>query len=312
MNAPWFSFSFPDFCFAFVSIVLEGIPFILLGTLISGLIDQFLPSRTMTRFLPKNVFLGLCISAGMGMVFPMCECGIVPVIRRLVSKGLPVSNAVAYMLAAPIVSPIVAISTFAAFRGQSAPEMTVMRLGVGFFVAVIAGLAVHNLPLRWVVKDSVLAGVLAKEGGGGSASGPTGGILTRLGMALQVAVKDFFDVTVFFVIGVAVASLFSTSVNKEIILPLASNIWVATASMMGFATLLSLCSTSDAFIAATFVTFPATAKLAFLVFGPMFDFKLLFIYRVVFRKRFIAGLAVGLFILVGLIFVRLSFMNQYL
>ena len=111
---------------------------------------------------------------------------------------------------------------------------------------------------------------------------------------------------VYFVFGVAVASVFSTAVNQEVILPLALNDWLATASLMGFAALLSLCSTSDAFIAATFIAFPGVAKLAFMVFGPMMDLKLLFIYSAVFKKRFVIGLAVGLFVLIGLICVRLS------
>ncbi len=298
---PWFTFSFTDFAYAFLSVLLEGVPFILLGTILSGIIDEFLPSKVMVRFLPKNVFLGVCLSGAMGMVFPMCECGIVPVIRRLMRKGLPVSNAIAYMLAAPIVNPIVALSTYAAFRGQGAAEFTALRLGLGFFVAVLVAFAVHNLPVRSVLKEGILAG-----GGGEHDHSHGGGGLLRIGNALRVAVKDFMDVMVYFVLGVAVSALFSTSVNQEIIMPLALNDWLAVFSLMGLAVILSLCSTSDAFIAATFVAFPAVAKLAFLVLGPMFDLKMLFIYSAVFKKRFVAGLGIGLFILIGLICVRLA------
>lgn len=298
---PWFTFSFPDFAYAFLSVLLEGVPFILLGTILSGIIDEFLPSKVMVRFLPRNVFLGVCLSGVMGLVFPMCECGIVPVIRRLMRKGLPVSNAIAYMLAAPIVNPIVALSTYAAFRGQGAAEMTALRLGLGFFVAVLVAFAVHNMPVRSVLKEGILA-----DDGGDHDHSRGGGALLRVGNALRVAVKDFTDVMVYFVLGVAISAVFSTSVNQEIIMPLALNDWLAVFSMMGLAVILSLCSTSDAFIAATFVAFPAVAKLAFLVLGPMFDLKMLFIYSAVFKKRFVAGLAVGLFVLIGLICVRLA------
>ena len=113
----------------------------------------------MVRLLPRNVFLGICLSGSMGLVFPMCECGVVPVIRRLINKGLPVSNAVAYMLAAPIVNPIVLLSTYAAFRGQNAAEITLLRLGIGYFVAIVVALAVHNLPLQAVLRRGVLANV---------------------------------------------------------------------------------------------------------------------------------------------------------
>jgi len=305
MNGPWFTFSFSDFSYAFLSVLLEGVPFILLGTLLSGLIDQFLPARVMVRFLPRNPFLGICMSAGMGIVFPMCECGVVPVIRRLMNKGLPLSNAVAYMLAAPIVNPIVALSTYAAFRGQNAADFTILRLGLGYFVAVLAALAVHNLPIGAVLRT----GVMAVTGAGTSDGRGPAGFLGRISAALRVAVADFLDVMVFFIFGVAVSSLFSTAMNQEVILPLALNPWLATFSLMGFAMILSLCSTSDAFIAATFVAFPGVAKLAFMVLGPMVDLKLLFIYSSVFKKRFVVGLALGLFVLVGLLCVRLSVLN---
>lgn len=303
----WFNFSLPDFAYAFLSVLLEGVPFLLLGTLISGLIDQFLPARWMTRWLPRNAYAGIGLSALLGLIFPMCECGIVPVIRRLMGKGLPVSNAVAYMLAAPVVNPLVAVSTWAAFRGQAAMEMVGLRLGVGWLVAALVGMAVHNLSLSLVIKPTVLAEVL--QGGAGSAAVRGGPWPKRLLLALRVSVKDFLDVLFYFVLGVAVASLLSTAVNQSLLLPLALDVWLATASLMGLSVLLSLCSTSDAFIAATFVTFPFVSKLAFMVLGPMFDLKLIFIYGAVFRKRFVFGLGVGLFILVGLICVRLSVLN---
>ncbi len=160
MENPWFTFSFTDFSYAFLSVLLEGVPFILIGTLLSGTIDEFLPSRVMVRLLPRNAFLGICLSGAMGLVFPMCECGVVPVIRRLIGKGLPISNAIAYMLAAPIVNPIVILSTYAAFRGQNAAEFTSLRLGVGYLVSVIVALAVHNLPSQSVLRrGSSLGGV---------------------------------------------------------------------------------------------------------------------------------------------------------
>lgn len=303
MDVPVFTFSLPDFAYAFLSVLLEGVPFILAGTLLSGFLDQFLPSRVMMRFIPRNPFLGACASAGMGLVFPMCECGVVPVIRRLLHKGLPLSNAFAYMLAAPVVNPIVAISTYAAFRGQAAGEMVSLRLGIAYMVAVLVAMAVHNLPSSQVARAGILGTVDAAAG-----AGPVG-FWRRVRAALHVAVNDFMDVMVYFVLGVGVSAVVSTGLNQEVLLPLALDDWLATASMMALAFVLSLCSTSDAFIAATFIAFPAVAKLAFLVYGPMLDLKLVFIYSSVFKKRFVAGLAVGLFVVVGLICVRLSILG---
>jgi uncharacterized membrane protein YraQ (UPF0718 family) len=305
VSAPWFSFSLPDFSYAFLSVLLEGLPFILLGTLLSGIIDQFLPSHLMTRLLPRNAFSAVCLGGLLGLVFPMCECGIVPVIRRLIAKGLPVSSAIAYMLAAPIVNPITALSTYAAFRGQGAAEFTILRLGLGFFVAVLGGLAVLNLPIGAVLKKTILESV--------TLCGPSGAHATsaqpfhrRLIRAMESGVQDFLDVMVYFIIGVGVASVFSTAVNQEVFLPLSMDDRLAIPAMMTIAGVLSLCSSSDAFIAATFVAFPAVAKLAFLVFGPMMDLKLAFIYSAIFTRRFVAALAIGLFVIIGLLCLRLS------
>lgn len=299
-----FRFSLSGFSYAFLSILLEGLPFLLLGTMISGVIDQFLPGRLMTRLLPRNAFAGALVSGLLGLVFPMCECGVVPIIRRLMSKGLPPSHAVTYMLSAPIVNPIVALSTYAAFRGQAPLETTLLRLSLGYGVAVAVGMAVHNLPLNLVLRPGVIADIAQPRGLPGCSE--AAGIAGRFWAALAVCVGDFLNMTVYFLLGAAAAALFSTSVNQDVIVPLATNDWLATGSLMVLAAMLCLCSTTDAFIAATFSMFPAVSKLAFLVFGPMVDLKLIFIYSSVFRKRFVLGLVIGLFVLIGLLCVRLQ------
>jgi hypothetical protein len=105
-------------------------------------------------------------------------------------------------------------------------------------------------------------------------------------------------------IGAAVAATFNTAVDQQIILPLALDPALSTIAMMAIAMVLTLCSTSDAFIAATFVSFPLFARMAFMVFGPMFDLKLFFLYSVLFKKRFVIGLGIGLFIAIGIISSR--------
>lgn len=288
----WFWFSLPDFAYSFLSVVLEGVPFILAGVLLSGLIDAFLPPRVLARLLPSNPAAGILIGGALGAVLPMCECGIVVVIRRLLQKGLPLPTAVAYMLAAPVVNPIVALSTFAAFRGQGALEMTLWRMGLAFGVATVVALIVLLLSRTFVLRPFLAGQEQATE-----TAVPPGG---RAAAAVRASVNDFLDVTLYFILGVAVATFFNTAVNQQVILPLAENLPLAVAGMMGLASLLSLCSTSDAFIAATFTAFPAAAKLAFLVFGPVVDLKLVFIYGLVFRRRFIVVLVLLLASLVWL------------
>jgi uncharacterized membrane protein YraQ (UPF0718 family) len=116
--------------------LLEGVPFILIGTLLSGVIDEFLPSKVMVRFLPRNALAGICLSGTMGLVFQMCECGGLHIVRRLIAEGLPLANAIAYMLAAPIVNPVVILSTYAAFEARM-PRSLLRPSSVGYFVSVI-------------------------------------------------------------------------------------------------------------------------------------------------------------------------------
>ena len=305
LASAWFTFSFADFQYAFLSILLEGLPFLLGGAILSGVLEEFLPQSMMTRLLPKNPRTAILVSGLLGVVFPVCECGIVPVVRRLLRKGLPVSCGVTYMLAAPIVNPLVILSTLAAFRGQGAWEMTILRFALGLSVAVLVGWVVSFFAPFSILRP----GLISTEHDHDHDHGGSGGMLDRLQNVALVATRDFLDVAVYFVIGAAAASLFSTAVNQEVILPLAANPPLAIVSLMGLASVLSVCSTTDAFIAATLTTFPMAAKLAFLVFGPMLDFKLLFLYGAAFSKRFILLLAVGLFAVIGLVCWRLSTLN---
>ena len=342
-----FSFHPQDFAFSFLSLLFEGVPFLLLGALASGLIEAFVPARWMTRLLPRSVFLATLLSGLLGLIFPMCECGIVPVIRRLIRKGLPASCAVTYMLSAPVISPVVIISTWAAFKGRNPEQMVLFRVALSFAVAVLVGLVVSRLRPQDYLAPEVIAESKPRRRAVSSALGrapePTAAaeVVTaetvsenperaqalaelerdlrptfagRVRLAIARAAADFLDVAVYLVIGAALTSVFNTSVPREAVMPLALNPWLSVFTMMGLAFSLALCSTSDAFVAATFAAttagsndgFPFAALLAFLTLGPMLDVKLIFLYRLVFRPRFIAMLALGLVLLIGLVCVRLS------
>jgi len=315
-----------DFALAFLSILFEGAPFILMGTLISGFIDVYLPPGTMERFLPKRRNLAIVVSGLMGIIFPVCECAVVPVIRRLVKKGLPVSCGITYMLAAPIVNPITALSTWKAFQGQGPAMMTSSRLLLGFLIAVAVGLIVSRMPIASVLKDKVLRSIDEPENPGGhddcghdhthdgccghhshkpAARGNHAHGDDRLVAAFRSAQKDFVEVGVYFAIGVAITALFNTGIapGAAWLDTLAGSLIGAPVALMALAFILSLCSTSDAFIAATLDKFSWGAKLAFLTYGPMMDVKLIFLYQTVMRKRFIFFLCVSLFLAIGAISV---------
>lgn len=315
----WFTFNVNDFAYSFLSVLFEGVPFLLLGSLISGLVDVFVSSERMQKIMPKNTAAAIGISGLLGLIFPMCECGSVIVIRRFIKKGLPLSSAVTYMLAAPIVSPLVALSTYAAFKGQSPEIMTSLRMGIGYLLAISVGFIVHQMKASTILQPAALGAPNTSRRAGLSFSAApsdqqqdfssivaTSSLPKKLLLAVQSATADFLDVAFYLIIGCAIASVFNTAVKQELILPLATNPPVAIVSLMGLAALLALCSTTDAFIAASFTTFPYAAKLAFLLFGPMFDLKLFWLYGVLFKRRFVALLAIFLFVVIALICWRIA------
>ena len=318
----------PDFSFLFLSILVEGAPFILLGTLISGFIDVYLPASAMDRLLPRNRTSAVLVSGLLGIIFPVCECAVVPVIRRLVKKGLPPACALTYMLAAPIVNPVTALSTASAFKEMPA-EMAGSRLLFGYLIAVMVGLILLRIPVSAVLKPKIVSELdrlqasRAKkrehhthdhehphdhehEHSHEHEHEPEKS--NRLIMALRAAMRDFVDVGIYFVIGITIVAVVNTPPPFDNAIPLrdiinrtSDSVWGAPSALMGLAFLLSLCSTSDAFIAASLIDFEPGALLAFLVFGPMMDVKLLFLYSTVLTKKFILYLAVGLFFVIGAI-----------
>lgn len=301
---------FGDLLMAFLSILFEGAPYIMIGTLLSGLIDAFLPSKLLERVLPKNKVLSTLIAGFLGLIFPVCECAVVPVIRRLVKKGLPLSCALTYMLSAPIMNPIVAISTLTAFKefervtgwatlGNA--SMTIARLSLGYLVAVIVGLLVLRFKPAQVLKASVVEDIEGAALETAHSHDLKTSFNAKLVHAMRTAMGDFLDTGMYFTIGVIITSAFNTQINQSILDSVASNHYLAIPSIMGLAFILSLCSTSDAFIAAPMASFSMAAKLAFLVFGPMMDIKLMFMYAAVFKSRMVIAMLLGTFILIAVL-----------
>ena len=299
-----------DILMAFLSILFEGAPYILVGTLLSGFIDAFLPAKLLDRLLPKNKILSTFAAGFLGLIFPVCECAVVPVVRRLVQKGLPLSCALTYLLSAPIINPIVIISTLTAFKEFQKVQgfgdigdasMTLARVSLGYVVAVFVGLVLMKRKPADVLTPGVLAGM---EGQGGGHEAPVG-FDAKLTHAMRTAMRDFLDTAMYFAIGVMITSVFNTQVDQSRIVAVAAHDYIAIPSMMGLAFVLALCSTSDAFIAAPMAMpisgFASAAKLAFLVLGPMLDIKLVFMYSSIFRKKFLVGFCVALFVIVGLL-----------
>ena len=287
-----------EFLRNFSSIIWEAFPFIVLGAVISGILEEIVPQQAITRFIPKNKILAVSLGCLLGLVFPMCECGIVPVMRRLLRKGLPLGTCIAYMMAGPIINVVVIGSTLIAFGPHNlALPVTGLRVGLGFIVALITGLLVNrmykkhgNSLLAPLARPHQDAGTSAKAGeeAANQPSSQNRSLMTRLGNISETALHDFKDIMVFLMLGSIIASLSKFWISPAQLKDLSSNYpSLSIVSMMGLAILMCLCSEADAFVAASFKTLHLSAKIAFLVLGPMFDLKLLMMFTRVFRKKLI-------------------------
>jgi uncharacterized protein len=296
-----------DLAISFVAIIAEAMPFMLLGSLVGGMIEVFVPQEWVQRSLGTRGYGAVFIAAGIGVLFPVCECAIVPVVRRLLHKGVPLSAAIAFLLGGPIVNPIVAGSTWLAYRGDW--EVVITRMIGGYAIAVTVALMMHILYRN---TDVLAEGAFAETAACGccghdhhAAAEPR--TVARIWTAVQHACDDFFDVGKFLVIGAFVAALARTAIGVDELRQLFSSPVLAIVLMMGLAIALNLCSETDAFIAAGFQgVLPHSAQMAFMVLGPMLDMKLLLMYLTLFRKRVILTLSILTFatVLVAMIFLH--------
>lgn len=286
-----------DFVLNFLSIFWEAMPFVVLGALIAGILEELLPQNLIARLMPRSALPAVVVGGLLGLVFPMCECGIVVVMRRLLKKGLPLSSCIAYMLAGPIVNVVVLLSTYVAF-GQHGigPEMVLLRGGMGFLTACVTGLVVHRMYKRYGNSLLTESAAPPKVKGLGlvddEPAAPKGSVFARLGRIAETSLHDVMDIAVFLLLGAALAALVKVFVTPDQVQTFSRELpYLAIPAMMFNSFVLCLCSEADAFVAASFTEMSVSSKLAFLVLGPMLDIKLLMMYTRVFRLRLIVTLA---------------------
>ncbi|WP_082840549.1 permease [Gemmata sp. SH-PL17] len=305
-----------DFLFRFSAVLWEAMPFVVLGALIAGILEEFLPQEFLTRLLPKSVLPAVMIGAVLGLLFPMCECGIVVVMRRLLRKGLPLSCCIAYMLAGPIINVVVIFSTWVAFRDHKiGPEMVGFRVGMAFVIACATGLIVHLQYKKY--GNALLTPLTAPpatppaETNEPVAEQPRQPFMQRLGNISATALHDFVDIMVFLILGsvlAAFARMYITENEIEVISR--DQPFLAIPAMMFLAVMMCLCSEADAFVAASFTKLHLSAKLAFLVLGPMLDLKLILMFTRVFRLRLIVTIATSVVILTLVLCIGLHLVYQ--
>ncbi|MBD2102187.1 permease [Leptolyngbya sp. FACHB-261] len=306
----------------FLSLIVEAMPFLLLGVILSGVLLLFIDERKLVANLPRHPLLGALAGGVMGFLLPVCECGNVPVARRLLMLGAPSSVAIGFLLAAPVVNPVVFWATWTAFRDQ--PEIALLRISFSLLIATLVGWVfsaqadltpllqpqmARSLSVRSVPSAS---SVDLLQGGTFFVQGETVAVATKpLGQRLQLlaanTVQEFRELGAVLLLGAAIATAVQVLVPREVVLSLGQGPISSIAAMMLLATIVSICSTVDSFFALSFAsTFTSGSLLAFLVFGPMIDLKTVALLLTVFKKRVV----LYLFLLAGqLTFLLTLFVN---
>ena len=302
----------------FTGIVLQAVPFMLLGALLSSALYTFVPDRLLIKIFPKKYGIGFLTALFAGAFFPVCECAAVPLMRSLIKKGVAMPIAVTFMLASPIVNPISIVSTLYAFPQQ--PSVAFYRLSFGLLIAFAIGLLLLFYPEEKYLKEDfdrepsvqphtfggvdtafrLATGRSAQNSRSEPQSDNFGSITAESKVQwLQVKVyallmhtcSEFFTTGPFLILGAFITALIRAAVPQELFSITSGSAAGSLLVMMLFAFVFSACSTSDAFIARSFLNrFPSGSILGFLVYGPMMDIKNLFMLLSLFKKRFVIEL----------------------
>ncbi len=301
---------------SFVSIILEALPFVLLGSLLGGLFEVFVPREWVVRLLPERKIYAILVAGALGLLLPVCECAVIPFTRRIVRKGVPFSTAVAYLLAGPIVNLLVGSATLMAYGWNW--KILWARMAFGYGVAVAVALVIDRFfPGHSALSNPTMEGVAScshgcdhdhdhdhahtHDHGHESASAhdhshshdqksahhhDARSRWKQLAEAINHAGDDFLQVGQFLVLGAFIASICQTVIPRHAFLTMSNAPPLAIMTMMGLAVVLNLCSGADAFVAASFRSvLPLSAQMGFMVLGPMLDLKLSAMYLSFIKKR---------------------------
>jgi uncharacterized membrane protein YraQ (UPF0718 family) len=301
--------SLPLLATSFFSMLIGAMPFIVVAAFASAVLEVFVSRDAIARLVPRRGILGVLVAPLLGLFIPMCECGIVPVSRRMIQKGVPASAAISLMLANPVLNPLSVYATYLAF--PFARQMVWLRMGMTYLVAVLIGLwmefsgwqgdlVLHRLPGG---TDSCAEGCGCdhhehdhEHDHGGHHHGRTAG--QKLQAVLEHAAGEFFDVLKYFIIGAGLAAISQALIDRALLEAIGRGPVLSVLVMIAFSYVLCVCSEADAFVAASFAsTFSPGALLAFLVSGPMTDIKNTLMMLSAFNRRFVIALNI---LIVGL------------
>ena len=269
----------------FCGVFVQALPFLVLGVVVSGLIAAFVSAERLARWLPRNPALAVAVAGVGGAALPGCECGSVPVARRLFGPGTSGAAALTFMLSAPAINPVVLVATAVAFPGD--PKMVLARCVASLATAIVMGLLWSRFGRdEWVTRD------LPEPPAPGS---------SRWTVFTEAARHDFLQASSYLVVGAFAAAALRVLVPAWVFQHLAGNLVVGVITMALLAVVLALCSEADAFVAASMTMLPLVPKLVFLVVGPAFDVKLSAMQAGMFGRRFAVRFGPATFVVAAVV-----------
>ena len=254
-----------------LAVTVQALPFLLLGTALSGAINAFVPAGVFSRMLPKRTVFAVPVASAAGVVLPGCECASVPVANSLIGRGVPPAAAFAFLLSAPAVNPVVLTATAVAFPGS--PAMVLARLLASLVTAAVMGWL-----WLWLGREEWLRPVVRHTG-----HQPGHSRWTEFRRGFQ---HDFLHAGGFLVLGAMAAATFNVVVPQSVLDTFSGSPWLSVLFLAALAILLAVCSEADAFIAASLTGFSPLARLTFMVVGPMVDLKLIALQTGTFGRAF--------------------------
>ena len=263
-----------------LSVLIESLPFVALGVILSIAIQVWVPASVIHRLLPRRQWPRRLVLAALGILIPVCECGNVPFARGLLMRGVGPADTIAFLVAAPIVNPIVIITTHQAF-GLSGGILVARLLG-GYAIAVLLGWLFSRHPEPGSLLTSRFRDTCDH------AHGTHGSVIER---SLSQFIAELRAVMPALIIGSALAGAVQVIVPRSALVAIGSNPVLSIVAMILLAVTVSLCSNVDSFFALSFAaTFTTGSLAAFLIVGPIVDIKMIALLRTTFSTRAIVAI----------------------
>ena len=295
----------------FISIFFESLPFLLLGALISSIIEAFVSDETLAKLIPKNKVLGSIVGIILGFFLPACDCAVIPVSKRLLKKNVPINVAVSFMLASPIINPVVLLSTYYAFY-KTNPNIFLYRIIFGISIALIVGTIMgiifnkKQVIINKVeeyeentsdIDDDFLE--LIEEFDECKIKCHDKSVNNKYISIIKDAINDLFEVVKYLILGAIIASIVQGLMPRSVLNIFKNSQILSILALMLFAYLISLCSTSDSFVGKSLMTsFTKQSVIAYLLLGPMIDIKNTIVLFGNYKKSFVLTLISLIFIVI--------------